>query len=391
MRTGKKITFVVIFLVALGASIWLQNMRLAKVPMFLPYRDSLYVPRQQVAEMVALGYRTLFADLLWLRAIQAFGAHFQGDQDYRPILHLFNTITDLDPHFIDAYLFGNMVVGEEMGDQKKGLELLDKGIEKNPRTYRLPYWAGYVCVWGIGDLQRAKYYYRLALKAPDCPSYVARILGYVELKSGRFRIAYEKYVEDLLRTLDDRDTVVEGITQDRIRDVIRSWVLSILNETAQEYRERNGKDISQLSELEALLREKTVRVPFFDKLTEAIDQQSRLPGKLLPHLQEIIDKSFGTLDKIPEEPFGYFYYIVPGKTSKDKGFIGDAEDVVLNLKFFLSAMRKAIEQYKEKHGTYPPTIDAIFGEPLKQAEPFGGKWLYDPRTGEFRSSTLPRL
>jgi hypothetical protein len=262
---------------------------------------------------------------------------------------------------------------------------------KNPRSYMLPYWAGYVCVWDIGDYQRAKYYYRQALKSPDCPDHVHRILSYIELKWGKYKIAYEKYIEDYLRSLEQNNDVIIGLTQGRLREVILRWYLKVLNDAAVTYREKFGKDIETLDDL---VKEDVLgssQLPHYEKLMNVIDQYARLGTRLMPYLQEIIQKSFVEIKGIPPEPYGLFYYIRPNSTSQDSNFINGAYDIINYVKIFIQAVRQDIGRYKELHGTYPATLSELYGEEFKAVEPFGGEWIYNPETGEFHSSTAPNI
>lgn len=391
MNKWRKILWGLIAIILLVGVVAAQHRQLKQVQKYAPYRDSLYLPTPQYVKLIALGYDMILADFLWLRSIQAFGAHFMIDRDYRPIYNLFDVITDLDPKFIPAYTFGQMVIGDEGGDYELSLKLIDKGMLENPRNYTLPYWAGYVCVWDVGDYQRAKYYYRQALKSPDCPDYVRRILSYIELKWGKYKIAYEKYVEDYLRSLDQANDIVITLTKERLREVVSRWYQKVLNDAAAAYREKYGEDIKTLDDLVKRGLLASNRLPHYDKLMNVIDQYERRNEPLSPYFQEIVQKSMVEIQGIPPEPYGLFYYIRLDRTGKDSDFIADAHEVIDYVKIFIRAVRRDIGRYKDLHGAYPKTLNELYGEEFKTREPFGGKWLYNPETGEFHSSTVPNI
>ncbi len=391
MNEWRKIIWGLIFIILLVGVIATQHRQIEQVQKYAPYRDSMYLPTPQYVKLIALGYDMILADFLWLRSIQAFGAHFTSDRDYRSVYNLFDVITDLDPKFIPAYTFGQMVIGEEGRDHEQGLALIDKGMLKNPRHYILPYWAGYVCVWDVEDYQRAKYYYRQALKSPDCPDHVHRILSYIELKWGKYKIAYEKYIEDYLRALDQDYDVIIGLTKGRLREVISRWYVKVLNEAAVTYKEKFGKEIETLDDL---VKEEVLgssQLPHYAKLLNLIDQYKHRGERLMPYFQEIVQKSFVEIKGIPPEPYGWFYYIQPGRTSQDADFIRGAHDIIDHVKVLVQAVRTDIARYKELHGAYPKTLDELYGEKFKTLEPFGGEWIYNPDTGEFGPSTVPNI
>jgi tetratricopeptide (TPR) repeat protein len=391
MGKWRKLLWGVVFVILLIGVIRAQHRQLEQVQRYAPYRDSLYLPTPQYVKLVAIGYDMILADVLWLRSIQAFGAHFTTDRDYRPVYNLFDVITDLDPKFIPAYTFGQMVIGEEGKDFTRSLDLIDKGMLNNPRKYILPYWAGYVCVWDIGDYKRAKYYYGQAVKAPDCPDYVQRILSYIELRWGKYKIAYEKYIEDYLRALAQNSDVISYLTRGRLCEVISKWYCKVLNDAAVAYKEKFGKDIQTLDDLVKGGVLTSNRLPQYEKLLNLIDQYQRRGENLMSHFQEIVQNSMVDIKGIPVNPYGSFYYIRPGRTSGDPDFISDAHDVIDYVKVFINTVRKDISRFKQLHGRYPESLRELYGEEFKSLEPFGGKWIYKPETGEFYSSTVPNI
>ena len=164
------------FVVLFGASMALQHRELARIEMNPPFLDkwSLSGRSAGLLKVAALRYDLVAADFLWLRAIQSFGGRGMTDRDWRPVYDLFDTITELDPSFEEAYTFGNMVIGDEAGKQREALKLVDKGIRNLPRRYRIPFEGMYVANWTLGDKQLARYYGRLAMKAANAPDWVPR-------------------------------------------------------------------------------------------------------------------------------------------------------------------------------------------------------------------------
>jgi len=383
------IFFLVLFLPAL----WLQNRELNKVrqkPRL--YRDSLYLPSGKSIKLVSLGYDRFMADFIWLRSIQAFGGHWETDRNYQPIFHLFDVITDLDPHFLDAYTFGNLVIGDEGGDQLLGLKLIDKGIVHNPRKYKLPYWAGYIAYWTLNDPQLAKYYYNRALKCHDVPGFVSRIVAYMELKSGRYRVAFEKYVRDVLEAVDQNDEVVENIALNRIPDIINEWQMFIIRNAAIKYFQKTGKDPENIHDLErkgVIDPYPLVVIPVLKKLIAHYKQQ---PGNATDHFSEIIDGcTRENTTFFPPHPSGYWYQFDTDFHPEEESFLIDGQVVFDNVKSYVNGIRRRLRLFYEEKGRLPFTKYEIYGEPLLTPEPLGGEWIYQPESGLFYSSTMPFL
>ena len=91
--------------------------------------------------------------------IQAFGSGWQTeDGTQKPVFQYFDTLTDVDPHFISAYRFANLIIGDQRGDYVLGQEILRKGVYKNPMNYDLPYLGVYNAVWTEGKPEDARWF-----------------------------------------------------------------------------------------------------------------------------------------------------------------------------------------------------------------------------------------
>jgi len=392
--TLRRVAFGVLFLVALSCAVYFQHRHLGQIKRWRPYRDSLYLPRGEYVKLISHGYDMIMADFIWLRAIQAFGGHYLSDRNYSAVVNLFDVITDLNNYFINAYLFGDTVIGEESGDYKKGLALIEKGILKAPRyTYRLGYWGGYDCVWNLREYKRAKYFYRMALKAPDCPDYVARLLTYVDEKMGNYHIALEKRIEDYLRAIDNKDKILEEISRNKIIDVITQWHIAILRGAAKKYKSKFGKDITNLNQLVESEVLGEYKAPVYSRLQQSINAALERQQKLLPLYREIVDHTIMTFhNQLPPEPRGTSYFVVYKQTPEDEYFISTMAEAKERVKRFLSGVRGLIKKYKEEHGEYPKTLNDLFpGQKWEPVDMFGKPWNYSPETGELKSSVFPEL
>jgi len=356
------------------------------------YRDSLYLPSGRSIRLVSVGYDRFMADFIWLRSIQAFGGHWGTDQNYKPIFHLFDVITDLDPNFLDAYTFGNLVIGDEGGDQILGLQLIDKGILKNPRKYKISYWGGYVAYWQMNNPDLAKYYYARALKCPDVPDFVPRILAYMEMKSGRYQVAFEKYLQDWLAAIDERDDVVVGIVRRRIPDILSEWNLFILRQAVNKYIQNTGHEPKNLKDLEIANTIDPYPLVVVPALFQSVEYYRQMPDKIMKHLQDIIDASTrkDTI-RIPPHPRGYWYQLNPDVYAGSEVNVLDGEKMVENLEMLLSRLRAIIFNYKCAKGRFPLSIQEFYPKIKNTPEPFGGEWVYIPAVGRLYSSTMPFL
>ncbi|MFH0794529.1 MAG: hypothetical protein V2A74_10920 [bacterium] len=399
MRFLKSLIFIILFVALGAAALTIQHKKLRETQLYRPYRDSLYLPGPNFVKTFVLGYDEIAADFLWLRSIQAFGGRFhREDLGYGPLINLFNVITDLDPRFVDAYTFGNMVIGEEGGHQQEGLNLLDKGIVKTlNQYYKLPFWGAYVTVWETGNYNLGRYYVKRAIKAPDCPEWVGRWLNYIELKSGRYHVACEQWLRNYLEALGNNDAFMIDLTRSRLKDTLMDWHISILREAAKKYYEKFANKPQNLQDLVSTKELETYDTLDLAKLEEAIRSFQAQGGKLEDRFEQIVKAGTITTDQIPPEPNGLFYHIIAASPEEEKSLppnepaINSATRTRQGVRQFLATVRGQIQIIQQEQGHYPQSLQELYPGGMRSAEPFGGQWLYNPFTGDIRSSVMPDL
>lgn len=207
-------------LIAIGC--W-TNGRLAAHPSRGRGAELMYFPSGVLLKPMALGHPLTLADLLWLRAIQYYGEHRLSDNRFPHAEHIFNTITTLDPHFAEAYMFGGMVLVEEGRDKKAGLALLRRGIAWNPERWELAFETGFAYYLAARDDAQAARFFTDAARLPGAPEYVVRFAAYAggrggdpkkaivlweqlskESRSPTIRALAERKVKELRAALDAR-------------------------------------------------------------------------------------------------------------------------------------------------------------------------------------------
>ncbi len=111
--------------------------------------ESVDDEQQQAQQTIAmataiarLGYDNLGASWLWLDSIQYRGNDNRPAVGYDLMYPYFDTITDLDPRFLTAYLSGSNTLAFIAAQPRQARQLLEKGIESlspdsTPEAYRL--------------------------------------------------------------------------------------------------------------------------------------------------------------------------------------------------------------------------------------------------------------
>ena len=87
-------------------------------------------------------FRVVAANILWLTVLDhyhhqylASGGDWSKDKDILPIVHV---IVTLDPHFVEAYGVGFMILAESHR-VSEGAAMLDQGITANPTSWQIIY------------------------------------------------------------------------------------------------------------------------------------------------------------------------------------------------------------------------------------------------------------
>ncbi|MFN2599400.1 MAG: tetratricopeptide repeat protein [Pyrinomonadaceae bacterium] len=174
--------------------------------------EELYVsPR--VARRMSLSFNGLVADWYWLRTLQYVGRKAAAHEGAIPIddlsslnlktlAPLLDEATTLDPQFMAAYEYGAVVLPAV--DKDAAIKLVDKGIEANPRAWRLRSYLGYI-YWQQGRYQEASEAYAAGSKVEGAPRWLAVLAAQMSAKGGSRDTARAIY-EAMLRSSDDEHT-----------------------------------------------------------------------------------------------------------------------------------------------------------------------------------------
>lgn len=90
--------------------------------------------------MLAGEFRTVFANLLWIKAETYHHEFIQRDPNWtkdKELLGIITMITALDPHFAEAYESGAYIYADGEKNTKKAVNYLCEGIANNPKSWEL--------------------------------------------------------------------------------------------------------------------------------------------------------------------------------------------------------------------------------------------------------------
>ena len=177
-RSGLPAFFILSALVALLLVQGLLQVNFEKRHPDRRVENLLYLPSGEHLKVMSLGFRTLMADALWVKAIGYFGGHRLADQEY-PWLH----------HILHPYLFGGLVLSVEGGDPEKAIALLRKAMYHYPGDWRFPFYIGFNYFSYLKDPAAAAEYLQVAATLPGHPEYLPRLAASLLTKAGRVEAA----------------------------------------------------------------------------------------------------------------------------------------------------------------------------------------------------------
>ena len=151
--------------------------------------ELLYYPSGVWVRQASLGYETAVADVAWLRGIQYYGEHRLTDQKFDLIGHVMGVVADLDPSFLQPYVFGAFVLAQEMKRPERGLALLERGMRANPESWLLAFEAGFLHYVARHDYPAAARCFTRASRLPGHPDYVERFAAFAHQRAGNDAMA----------------------------------------------------------------------------------------------------------------------------------------------------------------------------------------------------------
>jgi hypothetical protein len=162
--------------------------------------SELYFTNGESVGRMALSYKSLLADIYWIRAVQYFGStRIEARNDaaggaptkvggYDLLYPLLDVTTSLDPAFNIAYRFGSIFLAEEYpmgpGRPELAVKLLDKGFAANPRKWQYVYDKAFVYSWALHDSKQSAHWFSEAAKVPGSPEWMPGMAAFMLEQGG---------------------------------------------------------------------------------------------------------------------------------------------------------------------------------------------------------------
>ncbi|MDY0031975.1 MAG: hypothetical protein RBT84_08500 [FCB group bacterium] len=309
--------------------------------------ELLYLPNEKLLNHFTGGLDSVVADLLWLQCIQYTAEEFKGDHKYVWLNHMTDTITRLDPYFVDVYRYGGVFLAALKADNDASVNLMKRGMRHNPGAWVLPYEIAMVYLLNRKD-------------RPDSPAQAARFL--------HLAVATEtppQFVVDLAANIA-RQHDLDAFERAMWEDMARNSDEKMLRELAQR----------KLHELAI--------AGVCGQLAKAVELYENRHKRLPKSLGDLV--SGGIIESVPDDPLGG-RYVLSGREVLNTTL----QDEKLGRR--LNRIRGGVQRYQKRTGVWPPSLETAVKEgdlEFVPPHPYPGReWRYDPATGEVESGAGP--
>lgn len=196
------------------------------------------LPDGRTLRVLALGFERLVADLFWLRTVYYIGDEEVTAAGYPDAERLAELVTDIDPYFKSAYVLMNSVLTVLKPSPDAAIELLDKGIEHNPRSWKLHFLQGFTLFYDKHDYERAAEHIEKAYRLGG-PTYLQLLATRLYAEAGSVETAMA-FVEARLRETGNPD--VKRRLEQRYRSLWVTRDVARINRAIEAYRAARGKE-----------------------------------------------------------------------------------------------------------------------------------------------------
>jgi hypothetical protein len=238
---SKFLPFTALILLAVSAY-YIQKEHESYARVYSYTEDLKYLPSGNFLKGAMLSFDEVAADLLWIKAIGYFGEHAKTDHDYTWLHHILDITTTLDPFYSDPYEFGGIVLGAEVGDIDKSIDILKKGIENvpkhNERYWYLPFFTAFNYMYYKRDNLTAAQYLETASHFPKSPAYLPLLVSRLYANTDAPGAALP-FLEEMLSQTESPELQVN--LENRIKDILNLEHIRLLSTASKEYFNRTGK------------------------------------------------------------------------------------------------------------------------------------------------------
>ncbi len=228
-------------------------------PMPVGYEDDDLVFQGARLKDFSLGLNGLIADWYWMQSLQYLGGKFAQKPDakinvndlreFNPKLlyPLLDNAVSFDPHYFGVYEYGAVVLPAI--DPALAVKIVEKGIENNPKEWRLYNHLGYI-YWTQKDYKRAAAAYENAAGIEGASPLMKTMAAKMQTEGGSretARAIYSQMFEEAQDTKTRQTAEIQLLKLDALDE------LEAINSVLQSFKQKNNRCANDLREILPLL------------------------------------------------------------------------------------------------------------------------------------------
>jgi len=213
---------------------------------FVQLEGLAQLPRGEYLKPIALGYRHLVADALWLRFVQVLGKKRNTADEFEWMYHALDVITTLDPQYAYVFYAGGVVLTSVGERPDLSTKLLEKGFKENPGVWNIPFLLGFNYYFHHNDPAKAADRLAAAARLPGGPAYLPGLATRMYAEANDPEVALQ-FLDALWRQTTDSGMQKE--LEKRVKEVIIERDLKSLETAVERYRVKEGRFPNVLHDL----------------------------------------------------------------------------------------------------------------------------------------------
>jgi hypothetical protein len=214
--------------------------------------EVLYLWTGDQVKRVFPGFEAIAADLYWLRTVQYYGGQrrFAEGKDFTLLRPLIDITTTLDPRLEVAYRYGAVFLAERApegaGRPLEAVEVLERGVRNNPRSWRLRQDLGFFHYLFLRDAHRASQVLLEAAELPGAAFWLRTLAADILAKGGdrrSSRVMWQQMYEQA------EEGIIRENARERLRVIDSFERAEALGAAVTEFARRHGRGPERLEEL----------------------------------------------------------------------------------------------------------------------------------------------
>jgi len=257
------------------------------------YQEQLFALPSPVLKIIALDYKGIASDVLFIKGIVYLGGfvsqkrtdrgRFQlTEPQWQAFYHAMDVSTDLDPYFQDPYYLANAFLTWDAGMVREANTLLDKGSRYRDWDWTLPFFSGFNYFYFLQENDKASEKLMEASRRNNNPI-LASLASKLAFKANKTENSIA-FLEEMIRKAEDKYT--KKLFEERVEAFTAIRVLEKAVTVYRQKYKRIPRNIDELVNKRVLVE--LPKDPYGG--TFSVDAQGNIKttsaGKLLPHVNK---------------------------------------------------------------------------------------------------------